>query len=160
MTSTMRQVIGVVIVMVAAVLQAAICPTLPWLNARPDILLSAIVPLCLYAGSVRGAACGFAAGLLCGSLSGGFLGTTLVTWTATGWMVGGLGNHVFRDNLLVVVGVGIVTTLALAAMHAVSAPEPQLGVAALRTLVEGGANGLLVIPFYLFTRRMVRHRPL
>lgn len=156
----MRQFAAAALIVFAALLQAATCPQLPWMDARPSILMAALVPLCLYAGSARGAACGFGAGLLCASLAGGYLGTTLITWTAAGWIVGGLGDHLFRDNVLVVIGVAIVTTLGVAVMHAVSAPEPQIGAAALRTLVEAAANGLLVVPFYLLIRRMVRHRPL
>ena len=146
----------VLVLLVAFVLQAAYGSALAIHEARPNLSLTTLLIVCLFADAPTGALLGFLMGLLEAAYTERYVGSFLVTRSLAGWAVGVLDETIFRDNLLVTLLTAPVGTLLVEGCFFLFAPQPHVLRWADRTLLQALYNGLLALPLYLVLRRIAR----
>ena len=104
-------VLAVLSIGLLALLQTAIGPQLALMRVRPDLTLIVVLAWTLVYGPREGVVLAFAAGVWLDLFSGGFMGASSLALMAAAVPVGAGYTSLFRTNLLVPIGAGIVGTL-------------------------------------------------
>ena len=152
-----------VLLLVAAVLQASIMPSISILGAVPNLLLVTLLSIALLRGAVFGALCGFFAGLLIDTATLGTLGLTSLLLTVGAYWIGRYGETTGRDRFHApYVSVAVVTVLyALGALglHFMLGDPVSARVVLVDALIPGLIfNLLLTAPVYALARRLLPPR--
>lgn len=95
----------------ALLLQNTAFSLLLFLGVKPDLVLLVVVAWALTRGAKEGLFLGGAAGLLLDLLRGHWIGLGAVTYLTTGYLVGLLEDHLFKENVLVPMLVAFFATL-------------------------------------------------
>jgi rod shape-determining protein MreD len=150
-----RSVRMVLALLVAFAVHAAYDHQLSIRSARPSLSLTALLTICLFTNSQRGAWLGFMVGLLEASYASRFIGSFIVTRTLAGFLVGLLDERIFRDNVLVAAATAFVGTLFVDTCFFVFAPQPHALGWFTSTLHEAVYNTVLAIPLYYLFKKLV-----
>jgi rod shape-determining protein MreD len=147
------------LVLAAFVLNAAFGADMRAWHARPDIAVTGMLVAAQFSGPNTGAALGFLAGLLEASYTASFVGSFLFTRTLAGYAVGALEQRIYRENVLVTVGIVAIGTLFIQATFYLVAPQHHLERYLTRSAGQAAYNSVIAIPlFYLFRHLVGRKR--
>ncbi|HLT59034.1 MAG: rod shape-determining protein MreD [Limnochordales bacterium] len=94
------------------VVQLAFLPHLPLGGVRPELLLVFVLGVALQQGAAQGLLLGMIAGLLYDLPGGHLVGLSAAAYGVTGWAAGLVGERVYPDRPVVVLGVVAAGTLA------------------------------------------------
>jgi len=155
------RITGVLLVLVAALVQVSIAYRIEVGNAYPDVLILVVASLALLTGSVSGAAYGFLAGVSIALFAALPLGPHALMGVLIGYTIGRVGEALITDDhpippLLA----GIVATLAMQVGRplieflvnpGVARVDGLLGQAALMTVI----SSILAVPVFLGVRRLM-----
>ncbi|MCK8825601.1 rod shape-determining protein MreD [Fuchsiella alkaliacetigena] len=107
----MRDLIYILMVIIALILQVAYFSFYPLGGVIPDLLLIIVVILALFNGFRHGAYLGFLAGLLQDLFSGGLFGVNIVSKLLLGYTFGFLKQKIYYRNFAIPVALVILATV-------------------------------------------------
>ena len=158
MSPQARIVRGLVVILAAFVLDAAIGPDLAVAGIRPDLTLAALVPTCLMAGASGAAWLGLFAGALQGAFAATSFGSFAATRSVTGWGLGLIEERLFREHLVVAGAAEFAAVLVSDTLFYIVSPLPMPLRFAGQTLARSTYNMLIVVMLTMLLRPMYRHR--
>jgi len=143
----------------AALAQSAWADALCIHGAKPDFLTATAILCALFCDANEGAAVGFFGGLLYATLAapsqGGF-GSLIVSRTLVGFGVGWLEERIFRDNILIAIGLVAGGTALAEGLFFVFAPQHPIGHWARSAGLTTVYNTVFAAPLYLGMHRLFR----
>jgi rod shape-determining protein MreD len=157
----MRFLVAAAVLILAALLQSTIGPSLPLVHGRPDFALVVVMAWAMLRGSTEGAIVGFLAGVLLDSVEYTPFGVQSALLGLTGYVVGLPQVSVYRGNLPYFLGIAMVATLAYHTVFFLLLQARGLG---MPPLIETYAvavpaavlNALLLPPTFVLCRRLLR----
>jgi rod shape-determining protein MreD len=156
-----RFLVAAALLIVAALLQSVIGPSLPLVRGRPDFALVVVLAWAMLRGSNEGAVVGFLGGILLDSVEFTPFGMHSALLGLTGYLVGLPEVNVYRGNLPYFVGTAALATVAYHTLFFLLLQARGLG---LPPLIETYAtafpaallNALLLAPTFVVCRRLLR----
>jgi rod shape-determining protein MreD len=157
----MHLIIATGLLLLAALVQSQIGPTLPPLGGRPDLPLVLVLSWSVLRGANEGALIGFIAGLLLDTVSYTPFGLNAALLGIAGYVAGLPEANVYRGNFPFFFATAIVVTLAyhavvLLALQAYGLRLPPLAETWMLAVWAAVMNGVLLAPAYLVCRRLLR----
>jgi rod shape-determining protein MreD len=157
----MRFIIAAGLLLVAALLQSVMGPSLPLVRGRPDFVLVVVLAWSMLRGSGEGAFVGFLGGVLLDSVTYTPFGINSALMGLIGYGIGLPQVNVYRGNLPYFLGTSVVATLAYHTLYFLVLQALGLG---LPPIVETYAtavpaallNALLLAPTFVVCRRLLR----
>ena len=157
--SISARITGVLIVLLAALVQVSIAYRIEVGDAYPDILILVVASIALLTGSISGATHGFIAGVAIALFAALPLGPHALVGALVGYAIGRVGESLITDEHPVPpLLAGVFATLAMQVgrplVEFLVSPAPGrmdglLGQAALVTVI----SSMLALPVYLLVRR-------
>lgn len=157
----MGSLIGFIVLGVAAALQASLVPQIRLLGGGPDLVFLLVLAWSIHARTEESVAWAFIGGIAYDLLSAAPTGATTLGLLLVVFVVGGLGQQVYRIGFFLMIGLVLAGTLVqqaifvgvvLFAGHAVS-PLFDLAYVIAPTMLY---NLLFIWPVYWFVRRIQR----
>lgn len=157
----MRFVTAAGLVVVAALLQSIVGPSLPLLRGRPDFVLVVVLAWAMLRGSNEGAFVGFLGGVLLDSVSYTPFGVASALLGLLGYATGLPQVNVYRGNLPYFVGTAAVATLVYHTLYFLLLQALRLGLPPMAevyatALPAALLNALLLVPTFMLCRRLLR----
>jgi rod shape-determining protein MreD len=157
----MRFIIAAGLLLVAALLQSVMGPSLPLVRGRPDFVLVVVLAWSMLRGSGEGAFVGFLGGVLLDSVTYTPFGINSALMGLIGYGIGLPQVNVYRGNLPYFLGTSVIATLAYHTLYFLVLQALGLG---LPPIVETYAtavpaallNALLLAPTFVVCRRLLR----
>jgi rod shape-determining protein MreD len=157
----MRFLVAAGLLLVAALLQSIVGPSLPLVRGRPDFALVVVVAWAMLRGSTEGAVVGFLGGILLDSVEYTPFGVHSALLGLTGYLIGLPQVNINRGNLPYFLGTAALATLAYHTFVFLLLQARGLG---MPPLVETYAvalpasilNALLLAPTFVVSRRLLR----
>ena len=157
----MRFVIAAALLLMAALLQSVLGPSLPLVRGRPDLVLVVVLAWSMLRGSGEGAFVGFLGGALLDSVAYTQFGINSALLGLLGYFTGLPEVNVYRGNLPYFLGTAAIATLAyhtayfllLQALGTSMPPIVQTYAAAIPAAL---LNALLLAPAFVLCRRLLR----
>jgi len=156
-----RFLVAAGLLIIAALLQSVIGPSLPIVHGRPDFVLVVVMAWGMLRGSTEGAVVGFLGGMLLDSVDYTPFGVQSALLGVTGFLVGLPQVSVYRGNLPYFLGIAALGTLAY---HTLFFLLLQARGLSMPPLIETYAvafpaailNALLLAPTFVICRRLLR----
>lgn len=164
MTASHR-IVGVAMLLIAALLQGTIVQRIEIANTSPDIVILVVISLALLSGSIGGALFGFAGGLTVGLLGSLTLGPHAMLGALIGYGAGRWGELLITDeHPIPPLVAGIVGSFVLLLGRPMISFLVDPAVTAtngifMNALIGMLLNAFLVIPIYLLVRRVMLYVP-
>lgn len=155
------RITSVLLVLVAALLQAAIGWRIELAGASPDLLILVVAAIALLTGSVQGATHGFIAGVAFALFTALPLGPHALVATIVGYAIGRVGEALVTDDHPVpplLAGIFATMTMQIGRPLVEFLVNPAIGrVDALWTqaVLVTLLSSVLAVPVYLFVRRVL-----
>jgi rod shape-determining protein MreD len=156
-----RFLIATALLIVAALLQSVVGPSLPLVRGRPDFVVVVVLAWAMLRGSNEGAFVGFVGGVLLDSVAYTQFGINAALLGLLGYATGLPEVNVYRGNLPYFLGTAALATLAYHTLFFLLLQALGLG---LPPIVETYAtalpaalmNALLLVPTFVVCRRLLR----
>jgi rod shape-determining protein MreD len=147
-------------IVIAALLQSAVCSSLEVLGGTPDLLLVTLLGISLLRGSVTGAVAGFVGGLVLDIANMGTVGVSSLLLTVAGYWAGRYGETTGRDRthapFLSVVVLTVLTAVGGLALHYMLGEDVSARGALFDTLLPTlGLNLIIAAPVFALCRRLL-----
>lgn len=157
----MRLVIAAALLLLAALVQSLVGPSLPLVGSRPDFVFVIVLAWAMLRGSYEGAAVGFLGGFLLDAVSATPYGLNAALYGIAGYATGLGETNLYRGNLPFFLGTGAAATLlyhttVYFALQAFGQVLPPLAVAYGVALPAAAMNAALLAPAFLVCRRLLR----
>lgn len=157
----MRLLIAAGLLLLAALLQSLVGPSMPLVRGRPDFPLVIVLAWAMLRGSNEGAIVGFLGGVLLDSVSYTRFGLNAALLGVAGYVTGLPEVNVYRGNLPYFLGTAAVVTLVYHTLYFVmlqafgQALPPLIDTYA-AALPAAVLNALLLAPTFVLCRRLLR----
>lgn len=157
----MRLAVATGLLLVAALIQSLIGPSLPVLQGRPDFPLVIVLAWSMLRGSAEGAVVGFMGGLLLDTVSYTPFGINAALLGLLGYVAGLPEANVYRGNLPYFLGIAAVVTvlyhlLVFVLLQALGLAMPPILQALATALPAAVLNAMLLAPTFVLCRRLLR----
>ena len=161
-SSAWRGIKLALVLFLAGILQAAFADAVRIWGGRPDLLLTTSLIGAMFCGEGGAALLGFSAALLHASLAApphAGVGSIVVSRTLVCFGIGCLEERMYRDSVLVAVGVVVLGTLAAECLFFTFFPQHNVLNWARLLVLTVVWNGALAAPCYYAVRALLgRHR--
>jgi rod shape-determining protein MreD len=156
-----RYLVAAGVLILAALLQSIVGPSLPLVRGRPDLALVIVMAWAMLRGSTEGAIVGFLAGVLLDSVEYTPFGVQSALLGLTGYVIGLPQVSVYRGNLPYFLGIAVLATFAYHTLFFLLLQARGLGMPPLIETYATAApaamlNALLLPPTFLLCRRLLR----
>jgi len=148
----------VAVVLGLLVVQLAGFAHMPLFGVRPELLLVFVLGVALQRGASEGLVVGMLTGFLADLVGGYLVGLSAVSYGASGWAAGFIGDRVYPDRGLVVLAIVAGGTILSQLVYVAGASAFGLPWPPVDGLVEGDVGSDRVPP--ALGARCVSHRPL
>lgn len=157
----MRFLVAAGLLIVAALLQSIVGPSLPLIGGRPDFALVVVLAWAMLRGSIEGAFVGFLGGMLLDSVEYTPFGVQSALLGITGYLTGLPEVNAYRGNLPYFLGTAALATLVYHTLLFLLLQARGLGMPPLiqtytMALPAAILNPLLLAPTFILCRRLLR----
>jgi rod shape-determining protein MreD len=157
----MRFLVAAGLLIVAALLQSIVGPSLPLVGSRPDFVLVAVLAWAMLRGSTEGAVVGFLGGMLLDSVDYTPFGIQSALLGLAGYLTGLPEVNVYRGNLPYFFGAAMLATLAYHTLLFLLLQARGLGMPPLiqtyaMAVPAALMNPILLAPTFMLCRRLLR----
>lgn len=121
-------------------------------GAQPNIALTGLLTCSLFTDATFAAWLGFMTGILESAYLGMYIGSLIVTRSLAGWIIGAMEPHVFRDNVVIAVGICFLGTFLTGMCFYLFAPQANTLLWVKETLEESIYNCVISIPIYYIVK--------
>src|SRR5918911_478187 len=149
------------LLVVAALVQSLIGPSLPLVGGRPDVPLVLVLTWSMLRGSGEGAVVGFVGGLLLDTVSYTPFGINAALLGLLGYCAGLPEANVYRGNLpyflcIAALGTLLYHTLVFVLLQALGLAMPPILQTFAAAVPAALLNALLIAPTFVLCRRLLR----